>query len=450
MHSGIPRVQEALIPKSGIRRPLMNLILTLLKSLHQPRRNKLWHDASESPPTVQIAGAARLAAFVENGFIISLRSVVALGFGLIFLTACGHHKETGAVTPLKKQPFGKTADGQEIDLYTLANKNGVEAAIMDYGGTVVSIKTPDRNGKLDDIALGFDSVDGYLKDPPFFGALVGRYGNRIAKGRFKLNGVEYKLAVNNGENHLHGGLKGFDKVLWKARDVSEGQTPRLELTYLSKDGEEGYPGNLSVTVVYSLSDTNELRIDYAATTDKDTVVNLTNHTYFNLAGAGSGDILEQELTIFADRFTPADKGLIPTGELRSVDGTPFDFRKPTSIGARIGAKDQQIQFGGGYDHNFVLIDGGGSLVLAARVDEPKSGRVMEVLTTEPGVQFYTGNFLDGTITGKGGKVYPKRSGLCLETQHFPDSPNHPKFPSTTLKPGERYQTATVYRFSVAK
>ena len=382
--------------------------------------------------------------------MISLRSVVALGFGLILLTACGQRKETGAVTPLKKQPFGKMADGREIDLYTLANKNGVEVDITNYGGRVVSIKTPDRNGKLDDIALGFDSADGYLKENPFFGALVGRYGNRIAKGRFKLNGVEYKLAVNDGENHLHGGLKGFDKVLWKARDVSEGQTPRLELTYLSKDGEEGYPGNLSVTVVYSLSENNELRIDYAATTDKDTVVNLTNHTYFNLAGAGNGDILGQELTIFADRFTPVDKGLIPTGELRSVEGTPFDFRKSTAIGARIDAKDQQIQFGGGYDHNWVLTSGGGSLALAARVEDPKSGRVMEVLTTEPGLQFYTGNFLDGTLTGKGGKVYQKRYAFCLETQHFPDSPNHPKFPSTELKPGEKYQTTTVYRFSVAK
>jgi aldose 1-epimerase len=387
---------------------------------------------------------------VENEHMTSLRSVVALGIGLILLTACGQKTQTGAITPLKKQPFGKTADGRDIDLYTLTNKNGVEVGIMTQGGTVVSIRVPDRNGKFGDVALGFDSLDGYLKGTSFLGVLVGRYGNRIAKGRFKLDGVEYKLAVNNGENHLHGGLKGFDKAVWNARDVSEGPTPRLELTYLSKDGEEGYPGNLAVTVVYSLSEANELRIDYSATTDKDTVVNLTNHTYFNLAGAGEGDILGHELTLYADRFTPVDKGLIPTGELRSVEGTPFDFRKPTPIGARIDAKNEQIQFGGGYDHNFVLNSGGGSLALAARVDEPKTGRVLEVLTTEPGVQFYTGNSLDGTAVGKGGKVYQRRSGFCLETQHFPDSPNHPKFPSTVLKPGEKYQTTTVYRFSVAK
>ncbi len=384
--------------------------------------------------------------------MVSLRSITALGIGLVLLTGCARKTETqtGAITPLKKQLFGKTADGQPIDLYTLTNRNGVEIGIMNRGATIVSIRVPDRSGKLGDVALGFDSLDGYLKGTAFFGALVGRYGNRIAKGRFKLDGVEYKLAVNNGENHLHGGLQGFDKVVWNARDVSEGPLPRLELTYLSKDGEEGYPGNLSVVVVYSLTDANELRIDYSATTDKDTVVNLTNHTYFNLAGAGEGDILGHELTLYADRFTPVDKGLIPTGELRSVEGTPFDFRKPTPIGARIDAKDQQIQFGGGYDHNFVLNSGGGSLALAARVDEPKTGRVLEVLTTEPGIQFYTGNFLDGTLVGKGGKTYPRRSGLCLETQHFPDSPNHPKFPSTELKPGGKYQTTTVFRFSVAK
>jgi aldose 1-epimerase len=389
-------------------------------------------------------------AIVDNEFMATPRLAAVLGIGLVLLTACGRKPETGAIAPLKKQLFGKMADGQEIDLYTLTNRNGVAIGIMNRGGTVVSIRVPDRSGKLGDVVLGFDSLDGYLKDNPFFGALVGRYGNRIAKGRFKLNGVEYKLAVNNGENHLHGGLQGFDKVVWNARDVSEGRLPRLELTYLSKDGEEGYPGNLSVVVVYSLTDANELRLDYSATTDKDTVVNLTNHTYFNLAGAGEGDILGHELTLYADRFTPADKGLIPTGELRSVEGTPFDFRKPTAIGARIEAQDQQIQVGGGYDHNFVLNSGGGSLALAARVGEPKTGRVLEVLTTEPGVQFYTGNFLDGKLAGKGGKSYPKRSGFCLETQHFPDSPNHPKFPSTELKAGAKYQTTTVYRFSVAK
>jgi aldose 1-epimerase len=300
------------------------------------------------------------------------------------------------------------------------------------------------------VVLGFDSIDGYLMRTSYFGVLVGRYGNRIAKGRFTLNGVEYKLATNNGENSLHGGVKGFNKAVWKVRDVSDGQSPRLELTYLSKDGEEGYPGNLSVTVVYTLTDSNELRIDYSATTDKDTVVNLTNHSYFNLAGQGEGDILGHELTLFAGKFTPSDKVLIPTGELRSVEGTPFDFRKPVAIGARIGQNDEQLKFGGGYDHNFVLSSGGGALALAARVYEPKTGRVMEVLTTEPGIQFYTGNFLDGTLSGKGGKAYAKRSGFCLETQHFPDSPNHPQFPSTVLRTGGRYQTTTVYRFSVSK
>ena len=382
--------------------------------------------------------------------MITMRSAVGFGLGLVLLTACGPKKETGAVMPVKNQVFGKTADGREINLYTLTNKQGMEVGIVDYGGTIVSLKTPDRNGKLADVVLGFDSAGGYLEDHSYFGVLVGRYGNRIAKGRFTLNGVQYKLATNNGENHLHGGVKGFNKAVWKARDLSDGQSPRLDLTYLSKDGEEGYPGNLSVSVVYTLTDSNELRIDYSATTDKDTVVNLTNHSYFNLAEQDEVDILGHELTLFADKFTPSDKGLIPTGELRSVEGTPFDFRKPVAIGARIGQNDEQLKYGGGYDHNFVLTSGGGALAPAARVYEPKSGRVMEVLTTEPGIQFYTGNFLDGTVPGKGGKAYPKRSGFCLETQHFPDSPNHPQFPSTVLKTGGRYQTTTVYRFSVSK
>lgn len=351
---------------------------------------------------------------------------------------------------MNKQAFGTTPDGQGVDIYTLTNANGMEARIMTYGATLVSLKAPGRNGALDDVVLGFDSLDGYLKDQPYFGAIVGRYANRIAKGRFTLNGVEYKLATNDGPNHLHGGLKGFDKQVWKARDVSTAEAPRLELTYLSRDGEEGYPGNLSVTVVYTLTDANELRIDYSATTDKDTVVNLTNHSYFNLAGAGSGDVLGHVLTLYADRFTPTDKTLIPTGELRSVEGTPFDFRKPAAIGARIDADDEQLRTGAGYDHNFVLASGGAALALAARVLEPGSGRVMEVLTTEPGIQLYTGNYLDGSLRGKGGRVYGKRFGFCLETQHFPDSPNKPAFPSTVLRPGEKLQSATVYRFSVTQ
>jgi len=340
--------------------------------------------------------------------------------------------------------FGKTPSGETVELYTLKNAKGVEAAISTYGGVVVSLKVPDRAGALGDIVLGFDDFKGYLIPPPYFGAIVGRYGNRIAHAQFTLDGVDYKLAKNDGDNTLHGGKRGFDKVLWKAKP---GPGQSLELTYLSKDGEEGYPGNLSVTVVYTLTDDNELKIDYTATTDKDTVLNLTNHSYFNLAGQGEGDILGHELTLNADRYTPVDKGLIPTGELRSVEGTPFDFRQPHAIGERIGSNDEQMVLGGGYDHNFVLNRSGDGLSLAAKVTAAKSGRVLEVLTTEPAIQFYTGNFLDGTIHGKGGKVYGRRSAFCLETQHYPDSPNHPAFPSTELKPGQTYHTTTVFRFS---
>jgi aldose 1-epimerase len=344
------------------------------------------------------------------------------------------------------RPFGKVS-GKTVQLYTLRNSNGVEAAITNYGGIVVSLKTPDRNGNFADVVLGFDSLDGYTKEHPYFGAIVGRYGNRIAKGRFTLNGVEYKLAVNNGENALHGGLKGFDKVVWTPKEISSAEGPALELTYVSKDGEEGYPGTLTATVRYTLTSDNELRLDYTATTDKDTVVNLTNHSYFNLAGQGTGDILNHEIQIFADRFTPVDEGLIPTGELKSVAGTPFDFRQPHKIGERINAKDDQIQRGKGYDHNFVLNGRMGELHPAARVTEATSGRIMEVSTTQPGVQFYTGNFLDGSVKGKGGTAYQFRWGFCLETQHFPDSPNQPKFPSTVLKPGETYKSTTIYKFS---
>lgn len=367
--------------------------------------------------------------------------------GLIVLAACGPKQETGVSTSVQKRSFGKTPAGEQVELYTLANSKGMEAAIMTYGGIVVSLKVPDKTGKTGDIVLGFDSLDGYLAGHPYFGAIIGRYGNRIGKGRFRLGGVEYKLARNNGENHLHGGIKGFDKVVWKAREVTAPDGPGLELTYLSKDGEENYPGNLSVAVSYVLTEYNELRIEYNATTDKETVVNLTNHSYFNLAGQGEGDILSHEVLINGDRFTPVDQGLIPTGELRSVENTPFDFRKPAAIGARIGQDDQQLKYGKGYDHNFVLNRSGDGLSLAARVRERNSGRVMEVFTTEPGVQFYTGNFLDGSLRGKGGKVYHHRYGFCLETQHFPDSPNQPQFPSVVLKPGERYRTTTVYRFS---
>ena len=358
---------------------------------------------------------------------------------------------TGKSGTTAKTSWGKTPDGEEVDLYTLTNKNGVEAAISTYGGAVVSLKVPDRNGKLADAVLGYDSLDGYVNDKSYFGAIIGRYGNRIGHARFTLDGKTYTLAKNNGENSLHGGIKGFNKAVWTAKETPSPDGQALELTYLSKDGEEGFPGNLHVRVIYTLTDSNELKIGYSATTDKKTVVNLTNHSYFNLAGAGSGDILGHILMIEADKFTPVDSGLIPTGELRDVAGTPFDFRKPTAIGARINADDEQIKLGGGYDHNFVLRrNPGDPISLAARVMEPKTGRVLEVWTDQPGVQFYTGNFLDGSAKGKGGLAYTKRSAFCLETQHFPDSPNQPKFPSVVLSPGERYHTTTIYKFSTEK
>jgi aldose 1-epimerase len=366
----------------------------------------------------------------------------------IQLVGAGAMAISAATRGLTKSSFGKTREGKSVDIYTLTNASGMEARITNFGAILVSVKTPDRNGKLDDVVLGFDTVDGYSGEHPYFGAIVGRYGNRIAKGRFTLNGKEYKLATNNGPNALHGGIKGFDKALWQAQPVGNSA---LKLTYLSKDGEEGYPGNLTVTVTYTLSDANELRLDYTASTDKDTVINITNHSYFNLAGQGTGDVLGHRVMLNADRFTPVDSTLIPTGELRPVAGTPFDFRQPHAIGERIDAKeDQQIQFGGGYDHNWVLNGNMGTLRSAARVVEPKSGRVLEVQTTEPGVQFYTGNFLDGTIKGKGGKVYDKRYGFCLETQHFPNSPNEPKFPSPVLKAGDTYKSTTVFKFSAEK
>lgn len=354
---------------------------------------------------------------------------------------------------IMKSSFGKTREGQQVDLYVLTNKNGVEVAITNYGGAVVSLKVPDRHGTLEDIVLGYDSVDGYVSDKSYFGAIVGRYANRIAHAQFSLDGTTYPLAKNNGENSLHGGIKGFNKAVWAAKEVPSKDGQSLELTYLSKDGEEGFPGKLQVRVVYTLTDANELKIEYSATADKKTVVNLTNHAYFNLLGVGlgSGDIIGHVLMIEADKFTPVDSGLIPTGELRDVMGTPFDFRNSTAIGARIDSNDEQIKLGGGYDHNFVLRRKmGDPISLAARVVERASGRILEVWTTEPGVQFYTGNFLDGSARGKGGVAYAKRVAFCLETQHFPDSPNQPKFPSVVLNLGERYQSTTIYKFSVQK
>lgn len=348
-----------------------------------------------------------------------------------------------------KAPFG-TADGQSVNLYTLRNVHGVEAKITNYGGILVSLKVPDRNGKFDDVVLGFNDLDTYLKGHPYFGALIGRYGNRIAKGRFTLNGVEYKLAVNNGENTLHGGLKGFDKVVWTGKEMKTKAGPAVVLTYLSKDGEEGYPGNLNVRVVYTLTNNNELKIEYSATTDKDTVTNLTHHSYFNLGGEGNGDILGHRVTINANRFVPTDAGSIPTGELRKVAGTPFDFLTAHAIGERINQDEEQLKLGNGYDHTWVINGRPGTLRLAATAYESTSGRTMQVWTTEPGMQFYTGNFLDGTLTGKSGKIYQRRFGFCFETQHYPDSPNQPSFPTTTLKKGATYRSTTIYRFGSKK
>ncbi|HKS08880.1 MAG TPA: aldose epimerase family protein [Pyrinomonadaceae bacterium] len=347
--------------------------------------------------------------------------------------------------------FGKTADGHNVQIYTLRNRNGMEARITNYGGIVVSLTAPDRDQKFTDVVLGYNTLDDYMNPPfPYFGAIIGRYGNRIAKGRFTLNGVEYKLAVNNGENHLHGGLVGFDKVIWGAQQRNSAAGPALLLSYVSKDGEEGYPGNLRVTIVYTLTNTNELKINYTASTDKDTVINLTHHSYFNLAGEGNGDILDHRVVLKASRFVPTDAGSIPTGALKSVAGTPFDFLSAHTIGERINQDDEQLKFGNGYDHTWVINGRNGVLRQAASVYESTSGRVMEVWTTEPGVQFYTGNFLDGSRPGKSGKPYPRRSGFCLETQHYPDSPNRPNFPTTTLRKGTTYRSTTIYRFSSRK
>jgi aldose 1-epimerase len=343
--------------------------------------------------------------------------------------------------------FGTTAEGVTIDRYTLTNTNGAEATIITYGGTIVSLRVPDRHGKLDDVVLGFDALEAYLGDQPFFGALIGRYGNRIAAGRFQLRDVDYTLACNDGLNHLHGGPNGFHRAIWQAQAHTVDSASALALTYDSHDGEEGYPGNLHVMVVYTLNELNQLRIDYTATTDQPTIVNLTNHAYFNLAGAG--DILGHELQLHATRFLPVNSTLIPTGELRPVAGTPMDFTTPAAIGARIASDDQQLRYAfDGYDHTWVIDKGDATLTFAGRATERSTGRVMDVYTTQPGIQFYSGNFLDGSLTGKRGQVYTKYAGFCLETQHFPDSPNQPHFPSTVLEPGETYQHTTIYQFSV--
>lgn len=350
---------------------------------------------------------------------------------------------------MEETPFGVAPDGTPVELYALANRNGLVARIATWGATVVSLHVPDRDGKADDVVLGFDGLEGYLRSGgSYFGCTVGRCANRIAGGELALGGRVYALARNDGENHLHGGLRGFDKRVWEARPLRAAGGEGLELERTSADGEEGYPGNLSVSVTYTLGDDDALAIAYLATTDRTTVCNLTHHGYFNLDGAGSGDVLAHRLRIDADRFTPVRAGLVPTGELRAVEGTPMDFRRLTPIGDRIDAADEQLAIAGGYDHNWVLNGRGEGVSLAARLESPRTGRAMELLTSEPGLQVYAGNFLDGTIRGKGGRLYRKHAGLCLEAQRFPDSPHQPRFPSTVLAPGETYRATTVYRFSI--
>jgi aldose 1-epimerase len=368
------------------------------------------------------------------------RRIVSTGIGVLALVLCTINME--AKTKVTKDSFGKMPDGTPVEVYTLAGDD-MEARITTYGGRVVSLRVPDRNKHMDDVVLGFDSVDGYLTDEPFFGALIGRYGNRIAKGHFTLDGKTYTLPTNDGPNTLHGGPQGFDKKVWTAKPIENG----VQLTYLSKDGEEGFPGNLTAIVRYTLTG-HDLRIEYSATTDKDTVLNLTNHSYFNLSGQGNGDILKHVMQINASHYTPVDATLIPTGKIPPVAGTPFDFRTPHAIGERIGNDNEQLHRAKGYDHNWVLDNKTGKVAEAAKAFDPATGRTLEVLTDQPGVQFYTGNFLDGTIKGKEGKVYIHRGAFCLETQHFPDSPNHANFPSTELKPGGRYHTVTIFRFGV--
>ena len=347
---------------------------------------------------------------------------------------------------MKTTVFGKLPDGREVHRYLLANKAGVRVEIIDYGATITSLRVPDRNGKMDDVVLGCDSLEGYVQGTAYFGAIVGRYGNRIAKGKFQLDGKEYQLTVNDGENHLHGGRTGFNKVLWDANPAASGE-PSLELQYVSGDGEEGYPGTVTLKVRYELTDANELRIEYEGATERPTILNPTQHSYFNLSGDFTKTILGHQLMIESDSITPVDQGLIPTGQILNVESTPLDFRVPTAIGARNEDPDPQLAFGKGYDHNWVLRGAAGKVRKAAELFDPASGRLMTVLTDQPGIQFYSGNFLDGSAKGKGGIAYQRRTGLCLEAQAFPDTPNKPQFPSVTLRPGQVYRQTTIYRFS---
>lgn len=371
--------------------------------------------------------------------LIKLAQLSAVGLLTIILSNCSTVK-------VSKAPFGSTSDGTSVDLYTLENSNGMKATITNYGGIVTQLHVPDKDGNLGDVVLGYDKLSSYIKASPYFGCITGRYANRIAKGQFQIDGKTYQLATNNGENHLHGGDVGFDKRVWKATEVSAVGKSGIALVYESKDGEEGYPGDLKCKVTYWLTNHNELEIEYEAVTNKATPINLTHHSYFNLAGEGKGDILNHEVELFADNYVPTDGGGIPLGKIASVKGTPFDFLTPHTIGKRIGAKHEQIEFGKGYDHNWVVNDSGKSLSIAARVTEPKSGRIMEVVTDQPGIQFYTGNYLDGSNIGKGNKVYNYRNAFCLETQVHPDSPNQDGFPDSILKPGETYKHVCIYRF----
>ncbi len=376
-----------------------------------------------------------------------IKQTIAAGLLAVSLVGC-ETMSTNPKSTITKADFGKTPDGQAVDIYTLHNSKGAEARIMTYGGIVQSLCVPDKHGKLGDIVLGYDNLQGYIDKTPYFGALIGRYGNRIGGAKFTLEGQTYTLATNNGPNSLHGGLKGFDKVVWTAKPSVGVHGPQLVLAYVSKDGEEGFPGNLEVTAIYTLTENNELKLEFTAKTDRPTVANLTHHSYFNLAGQGNGDILNHLVCINSDKTTPVDSGLITTGAFADVTGTPFDFRRSTSIGARINDPDPVLRYGPGYDHNWVINKPLGKFGLMARVLEPKSGRVMEVWSDEPGLQFYAGNFLDGTITGKGGAVYQIHTGFCMEPQHYPDSPNKPDFPSVELKPGQTFHNTIVYKFSV--
>jgi aldose 1-epimerase len=382
----------------------------------------------------------------RTSYILTFISLV------ILLISCESKKNTepkmGTSFMIAKNIFGKMPDGQIVNRFTVVNKNGVTMQVINYGGIITSIKTPDKNGVIEDIVLGYDSLTDYLKNSPYFGALIGRYGNRIANGKFAIDNQVYSVAQNNNGQHLHGGIKGFDKVFWNIEEVQNNEGPALKLTYKSADMEEGYPGNLNVEVIYVLTDNNELKLFYTAQTDKKTIINLTQHTYFNLSGNCKRDILNEELLLNANEFVPIDKVMISLGDLKSVSETPFDFTKRKKIGQDINSKDDQLAFGLGYDHCWVLNTKGDSTQLAASLYDAESGRQIEVFTTEPGIQFYSGNFLDGTLTGKGGVKYNYRNGLCLETEHFPDSPNKPQYPSTLLNPGDTYRTSTVYKFSV--